>query len=105
MSYPARVQANVNAVVRMGHKVVSQGCAMFRCTRCNTHGFLDVIDNDNAELRRSCKAVHYRSSADNGYAPAICGVRGGRIADGHHKNDVTCHECLTWLDAATLNKE
>jgi hypothetical protein len=39
--YPAHIQAQVDAAERMGHKLVSQGCALFRCTLCNGKAFLD----------------------------------------------------------------
>lgn len=93
MSYPPHIQANVDDAERHGHKLVSQGCALFRCTRCNLHGYLDN-DEPGSVFRRSCKAVHYRETSGNGYNPGVCGARGGRFADRHHKSDVTCFDCL-----------
>jgi hypothetical protein len=52
-SYPRHVQGNVNAATAMGHAVVSQGCGMFRCTRCEVRGYLDE-GPDKRLIEQSC---------------------------------------------------
>jgi hypothetical protein len=53
--YPAHIQAQVDAAERMGHKLVSLGCALFRCTLCNVKRFLD--EEAAALTRDKCKPI------------------------------------------------
>jgi hypothetical protein len=36
------IRDNVRAAEANDHKIVGQGCAMFRCTECNVYGFMDT---------------------------------------------------------------
>lgn len=39
--YPEPIHSNVVQAEGLGHKVVSQGCGLFRCTQCDTRDYLD----------------------------------------------------------------
>jgi tRNA(Ile2) C34 agmatinyltransferase TiaS len=49
---PSMIAHRVASVESRGHTLVSQGCAMFRCTRCDTRGFLDET---SFTFPRECK--------------------------------------------------
>lgn len=53
MRLPKNVKINFDAAERQGHKLVSQGCARFRCTACGQTAFLDV-PADNSVLGLEC---------------------------------------------------
>ncbi len=38
---PSHVANYVATARREGHDLVSQGCALFRCIKCNQHAFMD----------------------------------------------------------------
>lgn len=56
MRLPKHIQINVDAAHKRGHSVVSQGCAMFRCTRCPVQGYLDVEDSIG-DFQKRCTNV------------------------------------------------
>jgi hypothetical protein len=41
MRLPKYIKVNVDAAEARGHKLVSQGCALFRCTGCDRTAFMD----------------------------------------------------------------
>jgi hypothetical protein len=41
MRLPKHIKKSVDAATVKGHKLVSQGCAMFRCTGCDHAQFMD----------------------------------------------------------------
>jgi hypothetical protein len=41
MRLPKKIKDNVDAAESRGHKLVSQGCALFRCTGCDRTAFMD----------------------------------------------------------------
>lgn len=42
MRLPEHIKFNVATTEALGHKLVSQGAARFRCTRCNKAAFMDL---------------------------------------------------------------
>lgn len=58
MRLPKHIKANVDAAERMGHKLVSQGCAMFRCTGCDAKGYMDIPHQMMQECPAARKCPH-----------------------------------------------
>lgn len=53
MRLPKFYKIQVEEAARQGHKLVSQGCALFRCTVCDQKWFLDV----QPEFRDECPGL------------------------------------------------
>lgn len=49
MRLPKHIKINVQAAEAKGHKLVSQGCNLFRCTGCNQTGYMDIPYQLNME--------------------------------------------------------